>query len=108
MLIASLFFHVRPDKREEFLSAASAILKTIRLSPGCLGCRLAADCENENVFVMTSEWNGGAFLERHLASTEFHVLEGTRILLRDGPTLSIDEVLSRRRSPKRHADVARS
>ena len=100
MLIASLVFNVQPDKRVEFVSAVSDILDRLRSSQGCLGCRLAADYENENVFVMTSEWDNCAFLDRYLASTEFQILEGTRILLRDGPSLSVDEVLSRRREPR--------
>ena len=41
-----------------------------------------------------------AAVQQHLASTEFQVLEGTRILLRDGPSLSVDEVLARRRAPR--------
>ena len=100
MLIASLMFDVRPDKRGEFVSAIGDILDTLRSSKGCLGCRLVSDCENENVFVMMSEWDDGDCLEQHLASTEFQVLEGTRILLRDGPSLSVDEVLARRRAPR--------
>jgi quinol monooxygenase YgiN len=100
MLIASLVFDVLPDKRSEFVSAVVEIVDRLRSSHGCLGCRLVTDCENGNLFVMTSEWDGRTFLERYLASTEFSVLEGTRILLNDGPSLSIDELLSRRRSPR--------
>jgi quinol monooxygenase YgiN len=107
MLIASLVFHVQPDKRSEFVSAVGEILDVLRSSQGCLGCRLVTDCENEDLFVMTSEWDNRTFLERYLASTEFQVLEGTRILLCDGPALSIDELVSRRRAPrpKRHKAV---
>ena len=100
MLIASLTFNVRPDKRVEFVSAAEDILNRLRSRQGCLGCRLVSDYENDNFFVMTSEWDSLTFLERYIESDEFSVLEGTRILLRDGPALSIDEVLSRRRAPR--------
>jgi quinol monooxygenase YgiN len=100
MLIASLVFDVLPDKRAEFMSAVSQIVESLRSSQGCLSCRLVSDCENDNLFVMTSEWDGRTFLDRYLASKEFSVLEGTRILLTDGPELSIDELLSRRRSPR--------
>jgi len=100
MLIASLVFDVLPDKRAEFMSAVSQIVESLRSSQGCLACRLVSDCENDNLFVMTSEWDGRTFLDRYLASKEFSVLEGTRILLSDGPELSIDELLSRRRSPR--------
>lgn len=100
MLIASLLFNVQPDKRAEFVSAIPDILEAVRSSHGCLGCRLVSDCENEFVFVITSEWDNRVYLDRYLASAEFEILEGTRILLRDGPSLSVDEVLSRRRVPR--------
>jgi quinol monooxygenase YgiN len=100
MLIASLVFDVLPDKRAEFVSAVGEIVESLRSSQGCLACRLVSDCENDNLFVMTSEWDGRTFLDRYLSSAEFSILEGTRILLSDGPELSIDELLSRRRSPR--------
>jgi quinol monooxygenase YgiN len=100
MLIASLVFDVLPEKRAEFVSVVGDIVETLRSAQGCLACRLVTDCENGNLFVLTSEWDGRPFLDRYLASTEFSVLEGTRILLSDGPSLSIDELLSRRRSPR--------
>ncbi len=100
MFIASLKFNVRPDKREEFKGAAEDILERVRSQRGCLGCFLRSDCENECLFVLTCEWDTLPLLERSLASPEIQILEGTRFLLRDGPELSIDEVLSRRRTPR--------
>jgi quinol monooxygenase YgiN len=61
MVIASLVFDVLPDKRTEFVSAVGGWLDRLRAAQGCLGCRLAADFENQNVFVMTSEWDGKPF-----------------------------------------------
>jgi quinol monooxygenase YgiN len=100
MFIASLTFNVRPDKRVEFVSAVEDILERVRSRHGCLGCRLVSDCEDENIFVIMSEWDSRPFLDQYLASADFQILEGTRILLRDGPSLSIDEVLSRWRAPR--------
>lgn len=100
MFITSLAFDVRPEKRAEFVSAVSDILDALRSSRGCLGCRLASDWENENLFLLTAEWDSREYLDRYLSSSEFRVLEGTRILLRDGPAVSVDEVVSRRRAPR--------
>ena len=100
MLIASLLFDVRPENRAEFVSAVEGILDALRSSQGCLGCRLVNDYEVDNVFFMTSEWDNRMYLDRYLASPEYQVLEGTRILLRDGPALSVDEVVSRQRAPR--------
>ena len=99
MLIASLSFDVRPEKRGEFVSAVSHIVQALRWSSGCLGCRLVSDCENSNVFTLFSEWDNRTFLDGYLRSPQFRILEGTRYLLRDGPGLSIDEVVSRGRFP---------
>ena len=97
MLIASLSFEVHPDKRAEFVSAVNHIMQTLRWSAGCLGCRLVTDCENPNQFTLATEWDNRTYLDQYLASAEFGILEGTRFLLRDGPGLSIDEVVSRAR-----------
>jgi quinol monooxygenase YgiN len=108
VLIASLSFEVRPETRTEFVSAVNHMMQTLRWSDGCLGCRFVSDCENENLFSLISEWDNRTFLDRHLGSTEFKILEGTRFLLRDGPRLSIDEVVSRGRLPgtARHPERA--
>lgn len=100
MFIATLVFDVQPDKRVEFVSAVGDIVDGLRSRPGCLGCRIVLDYENENRFVIASEWDSRPFLDRYLESEEHKILEGTRILLRDGPALSVDEVLSRRRVPR--------
>jgi quinol monooxygenase YgiN len=100
MLIAALTFDVRPDKRTELVSAVTEVLSTMRWSSGCLGCRLLADCENPNLFVLTSEWDDRSYLEAHLGSPEFQILEGTSFLLRNGPSLLVDEVVARARIPK--------
>jgi quinol monooxygenase YgiN len=104
VFIASLSFDVQADKWGEFVSAVTHVAHTIRWSAGCLGCRLVCDCESPNAFTLLSEWDNRAYLDRYLASAEFQILEGTRFLLRDGPNLSIDEVVSRGRrpSPVRH------
>jgi quinol monooxygenase YgiN len=103
MLIAALTFDVRPDKRSELVSAVTEVLGTMRWSAGCLGCRLLVDCENPNLFTLTSEWDNRAYLEAHLESPEFQILEGTSFLLRSGPALLVDEVVARARIPKRTA-----
>ena len=99
MLIASLICEVHPEKQREFVSAATRLLDRLRRQRGCLGCRLMFDCENPNVVALISEWDQPDFLEEYLESGEFHILEGARFLLRDGPRLSVDEVISRGRFP---------
>jgi quinol monooxygenase YgiN len=99
VLIVALSFDVRPEHQREFVSAVTHVACAIRWAPGCLGCRLVADCESPTLFTLYSEWDGRPFLNRHLASPEFQVLTGTKFLLRSGPTLTIDEVVSYGRHP---------
>jgi quinol monooxygenase YgiN len=99
VLIAALTFDVQPEKRLEFLDAVICLVRTIRWSTGCLGCRLVSDCENPNLVTLVSDWDSRVYLDRFVASAEFRILEGTRFLLRAGPNLSIDEVISRGRHP---------
>jgi quinol monooxygenase YgiN len=101
MLIASLSFDVLPDKRSEFASAIVELVEAVRWKSGCLGCRLVSDCERHNQFTLMSEWDSRRYLDEHLSSREYQILEGTRFLLRDGPVLSIDEVIARARVPGR-------
>jgi quinol monooxygenase YgiN len=100
VLSASLSFDVLRDKRTEFVSAVTHVVRTIRWTTGCLGCQLVSDCERPNSFTLRSEWDNRLSLDRHLASPEFQILEGTRFLLYQGPTLSIDEIVSRGRHPE--------
>jgi quinol monooxygenase YgiN len=99
MLIASLACEIHPEKRQEFVSAATGMLERLRHRRGCLGCRLMLDCENPNSVTLFSEWDQQDFLEDYLESGEFQLLEGARFLLRDGPRLAVDEVISRGRFP---------
>jgi quinol monooxygenase YgiN len=99
VLVAVLTFDVQPRNRVEFVGAVTRVAQIVRWSAGCLGCRLVSDCEDRNHLTLVSEWDNRNGLDRFLASAEFQILEGTRFLLRAGPTLSVDEVISRRRRP---------
>jgi quinol monooxygenase YgiN len=101
MLVASIHLHVRADKRGEFVSAVSDLLDAVRWAPGCLGCRLLTECEDRNGFVLVSEWDGRSFLNRHIESREFQILEGMRMLLTEDSRLIVDDVVTRATIPVR-------
>ena len=93
MMLVSLEFHARRDKRGEFLRTAENFVATLRQSQGCLDCRLLADCEVHGAYTLTSQWEGREAVRRFLQSDDFRALLGTKILLREAPQVSIDEVL---------------
>jgi quinol monooxygenase YgiN len=78
MLSASLQFHVGHDKRAEFVRAAENFVSTLRQVPGCLECRLLADCEVKGSYTVISQWEGRGPMRRFLESDDFRTLvEGT-------------------------------
>jgi len=99
MLVAFVECQVKPDKKSEFVRTAENFAAKLRLLPGCLECRLMADCEVRGLYTILSRWEDGVRLRAFMASNEFRALLGTRILLHDPPRVSVDEVLRRVRLP---------
>jgi quinol monooxygenase YgiN len=95
MVVASLQFRVKHEKRGEFVRAAETFVATLRQVSGCLDCRLLSDCEARDVFTVKTEWEAAPPLRLFLDSNEFRAMLGTRILLHHPPGLCIDEVLRR-------------
>jgi quinol monooxygenase YgiN len=93
MVLASLLFKVRREKRTEFVRAAENFVVTLRQLPGCLDCRFLADCELRGRYTVLSRWEGSAPLRQFLESNDFRALLGTRILLHDPPHIWLDEVV---------------
>jgi len=95
MVIASVSFRAQPHKRSEVLSAIDDTADRMRRAPGCHRCRLFVDNEDANAFILASEWQSMPEAEAFIASREFQVLKGMRILLREEPAMVFDEVRSR-------------
>ena len=92
MLIASLSFRVQPHKRSEALSAVDALVQSMRTAPGCARSRILSDTEDANAFQIESEWGDPAAAEAFFASREFQIFRGIRILLRDDPLITFDDI----------------
>ena len=71
---------------------------TLRIE-GCLSCRLTADCDDADGYILTSEWEGDRQFNDFLQSKAMQVLRGMRGLLDAEPRSIIDEVRSRTDSP---------
>ena len=103
MLVASVQFQVRRDKRSEFVRTAENFVATLRHVPGCLECHLLSDCEVRSSYTLLSHWEGPVPLRSFLGSNDFRALLGTRILLHDPPRIAVDEVVRRARLTGRGA-----
>lgn len=97
MLVASVILRVDLRKRMEALSAIDALMRHMRAWPGCLSCRLFVDASDGTELVLMSEWGERRDVDEFLASRDFLILKGMRILLREDPQALVDDVRSRTR-----------
>jgi quinol monooxygenase YgiN len=95
MLLATIGFRAQPYKREEALSAADALVQRMRANADCARCRVLTDSEDQNAFVVASEWNDLSAAESFFNSREFQIFKGVRILMRDEPFIVLDDVRTR-------------
>ena len=95
MVTASLGFRVRPHKRAEVLSAMDVLVERMRDEPGCLRSRLWCDVEDQTAFTLASEWRDLQAADAFFESREFRLFRGMRILLRDEPSIVLDDVHGR-------------
>jgi quinol monooxygenase YgiN len=97
MHIATVNVRVREDKRSEALSAIDGFIRRMHAWPGCLTCRLLTDASDGQALTLVSEWDSREALDSFLASREFLILQGMRMVLRDDPQVVLDEILLRSR-----------
>jgi quinol monooxygenase YgiN len=97
MHVASVNLYVRNQTRAEALSAIDELIRRTRAWPGCLKCRLLTDADDMTALTLVSEWDTRQALDGFLASREFLILKGMRILLREDPEAVLDEVVARAR-----------
>jgi len=95
MLLASIGFRVQPHKRAEVLSALDETVKRMRAASGCARSRVLEDADDPNAFTVMSEWQSAANADTFFSSRDFQVFKGMRILLREEPVLTLDEVQTR-------------
>ena len=99
MHIATVHMRVNEDMRSEALSAIDGFSRRLHLWPGCLTCSLMSDAGYTQLLTLVSEWDSREALDGFLASREFLILQGMRMVLRDDPQVILDEILLRTRLP---------
>jgi quinol monooxygenase YgiN len=95
MVLASLTSRVQSFKRAEALSSVDALVQRMRGTSGCLRSRVLIDTDDVNSFMVVSEWIDPATAEAFVASCDFRVFRGIRILLRDQPVIVLDDIRTR-------------
>jgi quinol monooxygenase YgiN len=97
MHVATVNLRVKDDKRAEALSAIDGFIRRMHMWPGCLTCRLMTDAGDTQLLTLVSEWDSREALDGFLASREFLILQGMRLVLREDPQVILDEILLRSR-----------
>jgi quinol monooxygenase YgiN len=95
MVLASVVFRVRPDKRREVLAVMDDIVERLRQTPTCRRCHLLVDTEDPNLFTLTSEWQMAEDADAFFETREFQAVTRVRSLLREEPVLLMDTVHTR-------------
>jgi len=95
MVITWLHFRTQPHKQAEILSAVDQLVVHMLRARGCARGRVLSDLEDSNAFLIVSEWASLDDVNAFLASREFRIFRGIRMLLRGQPTFVLDEVRHR-------------
>lgn len=74
MIITSLRIMIPSERRDEILRTMRSLLGPIRVKPGCIGCTLYQETENENAVALVEEWESPQHLENHIRSYEYRII----------------------------------
>ena len=66
----------KPGKINELQQTLQALLPTMRQEEGCIGCRVAQDMEDGEVYVLSSDWDGETSFEGYIKSSSGAALLG--------------------------------
>ena len=92
MVLVQITMNVLPEKQLEFVQTILSMIEPTRRETGCLGYRVFCNIENQSIYSLQEEWETREDLDHHIGSPRFAVLLGTKILLRDPPTIEIHTV----------------
>jgi len=81
MILIRTIMNVLPEKQKEVVQTLLSLLERAGKEKGCLRYEIFNDIEDENAFLLISEWETRQYLDSHMKSDRFSVLLGTKSLL---------------------------
>lgn len=81
MILIRTIMNVLPEKQKEVVQTLLSLLERAGKEKGCLRYEIFSDIEDENAFILISEWETRQHLDSHMKSDRFSVLLGTKSLL---------------------------
>ena len=92
MLIASVRLTLTPERQDEMLRTMRSLLGPTRVKPGCIGCTLYREVENENAVALVEEWESEHDLYKHIRSYEYRVILALMDMSKDPPEIKFRTV----------------
>lgn len=96
MILFQARIRLAPADRTRVLRSLSRIIGPTRAMPGCLGCRLYSDAEDENALLFVEEWTDEPSLVMHLRDDGMKVLLSTLDYACEAPALRMDTLTGTR------------
>jgi quinol monooxygenase YgiN len=81
-----------PEKQKEVMQTLLSMIASTGKERGCLSHHVLRDIEDGNIFNLIDEWETREDLDRHIGSTKFGALLGTKSLLCEPPNIQIHTV----------------
>jgi quinol monooxygenase YgiN len=83
----------KPYKKDEFVASVGSLSSRILKENGCIACNLYADSEQEDTFVVVSEWNIREAMDVHFQNENYEILIGSARVLGKSLEMTISEVV---------------
>jgi quinol monooxygenase YgiN len=74
MMLATIRMTIPAKKRGEALKILKSIAGHCKIYPGCLGCHIYEDVQEDNVLVYEEMWRSEEDLDRRLRSAEYRTM----------------------------------
>ena len=91
-ILARVRVVVPVEKRAEVVRTLRSLVEPTRVEPGCLGCHLSRDVQDENVLNYLEEWERQEDLNRRLKSDEYRKLLAVIDESQDEPQIRFDTI----------------
>lgn len=95
MIVFSMRIIVDSVRRQALIASLLPLLEPMRVTPGCMACRLYADFEDANAFCIVADWARAEDLDVYLRSGVYDVLLGAIEMGRCIPEVHFDTLKKR-------------
>jgi len=72
MIFSTIRMAISSKKRNEALKILKMTAEYCRIRPGCLGCHIYEDAQDDKIILFLEMWRSQEELEQHLRSDEYH------------------------------------